>query len=187
MKSTKILLAALFAASCSPGGTPADGGGDPVVADKYCVSSCEEAADCSDDTPEDWACNTNQCQFIHYFDNGDFCADDDDCDMEAGGAYFPCETTADCDFGKCVNGIGDKGFCLFEPTGGTTCAGELVTADLPERGGTGNVTVCVGTGGTCTDGFCEADPPPDGGTVEEAETCDADDECEADEACAVPL
>lgn len=187
MKSTRILLAALFAASCSPGTGPADGGGDPVVEDKFCIPTCTEAADCSADTPEDYSCDSSQCVFIHYFDDGTVCADDQDCDMIAGGAYNTCETSDDCDFSLCVNGLGDKGFCLFEPTGDACAIAGTEPTELPERGGTGNVTVCVGTGGTCLDtGYCEAPAPADGGTVED-NTCDADDECEDDEACVVPL
>src|SRR5687768_10372918 len=89
MKFQSILLSATFAAvasiACSPGGTGTDGGGGTPAADKFCLPTCEAAADCGDPA-EDWTCNSGQCQYSKYFDNGDFCANTQDCQVIFGGA-----------------------------------------------------------------------------------------------------
>lgn len=189
MKFNQLVLAGLsaaglFAAACSPTTGPADGGEQPA-ADKYCLPTCAEAADCGDPA-EDWACEESQCVFVHYFANGDFCADDQDCDMQAGGAFEACEADADCSFGVCVGGIGDRGFCMFEPTGGTCAIEGTEPTDLPRFDGSGNVSVCAGTGGSCgANGFCEVESTGDAGTAD-PETCESDEECGDDEACLEP-
>ncbi len=152
--------------ACGSSNTPgANDGGDEIDGLKSCRRTCEEAADCGEQTDR-WSCQNGYCLSETRFDEE--CSTDQQCWARfSGWEQTECEQSG-CGSGRICIEMQGSDYCATQPRSDGCAIGSRYEAALAD--GSGQVTVCASQGFTCDAGLCR-------------EPCTGDDDCEGSRTC----